>query len=83
MAEKVRTDNKGEHRPTRSNTERNYKETRQCQVKTRPQKDKKILKRRENTTVVTNIGMELYEWMKKIGDQHQANVALGWQKGIG
>ena len=37
----------------------------------------------ENTTVVTNIGMELYEWMKKIGDQHQANVALGWQKGIG
>ena len=50
---------------------------------TRPQKDKKILKRRENTTVVTNIGMELYEWMEKIGDQHQANVALGWQKGIG
>ena len=34
------------------------------------------------------IGMELlysilYEWMEKIGDQHQANVALGWQKGIG
>ena len=83
VAEKVRTDNKGEHRPTRSNTERNYKETRQYQVKTRPQKDKKILKRRENTTVVTNIGMELYEWMEKIGDQHQANVALGWQKGIG
>ena len=53
------------------------------QVKTRPQKDKKILKRREKTTGVTNIGMEIYEWMEKIGEQHQANVALGWQKGIG
>ena len=79
MAEKVRTDNKGEHRPTRSNTERNYKETRQYQVKTRPQKGKKILKRRENTTVVTSIGMELYEWMEKIGDQHPASTRQMWR----
>ena len=38
-------------------------------------------RRRERTTRVAKIGMELYGWMREIGDQ--ANRALGWRRGIG
>ena len=38
-------------------------------------------RRRERTTRAAKIGMELYGWMREIGDQ--ANRALGWRRGIG
>ena len=38
-------------------------------------------RRRENTTRVARIGMELHGWMRKIGEQ--VNRARGWRRGIG
>ena len=44
--------------------------------------DRPKAKRRESTTIVARIGMELYHQMSEIGKQ-TVNQELGWRRGIG
>ena len=44
--------------------------------------DRPKAKRRESTTIVARVGMELYHQMSEIGKQ-TVNQELGWRRGIG